>query len=81
MVKHRQLARQVGAFGDFASESSMDLDNMIFPTGSTFIFGSWICEADNNGKLQGHLLKDPDHHKEFPIFLIILMVLSMFHHR
>ena len=46
MVKHRQLARQVGAFGDFASESSMDLDNIIFPTGSTFIFGSWICEAD-----------------------------------
>ena len=40
---------------------------MIFSMGSTFIFGSWICEADNNGKLQGHLLKDPDHHKEFPI--------------
>ena len=40
---------------------------MIFPTGSTFIFGSWIYEADNNGKLQGHLLKDPDHHKEFHI--------------
>ena len=67
MVKHRQLARQVRDFGDFASESSMDLDNMIFPTGSTFIFGSWICEADNYGKLQGHLLKDPDHHEEFPI--------------
>jgi hypothetical protein len=45
----------------------MDLDNIIFQTGSTFIFGSWICEADNNGKLQGHLFKDPDHHKEFPI--------------
>jgi hypothetical protein len=45
----------------------MDLDNKIFPMGSTFIFGSWIYEADNNGKLQGHLLKDPDHHKEFPI--------------
>ena len=67
MVKHRQLARQVGAFGDFASESSMDLNNMIFPTGSIFIFGSWICEADNYGKLQSHLLKDPDHHEEFPI--------------
>ena len=67
MVKHRQLARQVGAFGDFASESSMDLDNMIFSTGSTFIFGSWICEADNYDKLQSHLLKDPDHHEEFPI--------------
>ena len=66
-MKHRQLARQVGAFGDFASESSMDLDNIIFPTGSTFIFGSWICEADNNGKLQSHLLEDPDHLKEVPI--------------
>ena len=65
MVKHRQLARQVGAFGDFASESSMDLDNMIFSKGSTFIFGSWICEVGNNGKLQGHLLEDSDHHHDF----------------
>ena len=64
MVKHRQLACQVGAFGEFASESSMDLNNMIFSTGSTFIFGSWICEADNNDKLQSHLLEDPDHLKE-----------------
>ena len=40
----------------------MDLDNMIFPTGSTFIFGSWICEADNYDKLQGHLLEDPRKH-------------------
>ena len=45
----------------------MDLDNMIFPTGSTFIFGSWIYEADNYGRLQSHLLKDPDQHEEFPI--------------
>ena len=45
----------------------MDLDNIIFPTGSTFIFGSWICEADNNGKLQSHLLKDPDHLEKVPI--------------
>jgi hypothetical protein len=36
----------------------MDLDNMIFSTGSTFTFGSWIYEADNQGKLQGCLLKD-----------------------
>ena len=64
MVKHRQLARQVGDFDDFASESSTDLDNMIFSTGSTFIFGSWICEAGDDGKLQGHLLKDSDHHQD-----------------
>ena len=64
MVKHRQLACQVGAFGEFASESSMDLDNMIFSTGSTFIFGSWICEASDDGKLQSHLLEDLGHHED-----------------
>ena len=64
VVKHRQLARQVGAFGEFASESSMDLNNMIFSTGSTFIFGSCICEADNNGKLQSRLLEDSKHHED-----------------
>ena len=67
MVKHRQLARQVGAFGEFASESSTDLDNMIFSAGSTFIFGSWIYEADDNGKLQGRLLEDSDHHEVYSI--------------
>ena len=67
MIKHRQLAHQVGAFGDFASESLMDLDNMIFSTGSTFIFGSWICEAGDDGKLQSHLLEDSDHHEDHSI--------------
>ena len=67
MVKHRQLAHQVGAFGDFASESSMDLDNMIFSKGSTFIFGSWICEASDDGKLQSRLLKDSDHLEDLSI--------------
>ena len=67
MVQHRQLARQVGAFSDFASESSMDLNNMIFSKGSIFIFGSWICEADDDGKLQGRLLKDSDHHQDLSI--------------
>ena len=57
-------ARQVGAFGKFASKSSTDLDNMIFSTGSTFIFGSWICEADDNGKLQRRLLEDSDHRED-----------------
>jgi hypothetical protein len=36
----------------------MDLDNIIFSTRSTFTFRSWIYEADNKGKLQGHLLED-----------------------
>jgi hypothetical protein len=51
------LARQVGAFGDFTIESSADLDAMIFSVGTTFIFGSWICEAEDNGKLQSHLME------------------------
>ena len=42
----------------------MDLDNMIFSMGSTFIFGSWICEAGDDGKLQSRLLKDSDHHED-----------------
>ena len=67
VVKHRQLARQVGAFGEFASESSTDLVNMIFSTGSAFIFGLWICKADDNDKLQGRLLKDLDHHEDLTI--------------
>ena len=37
---------------------------MIFSTGSTFIFGSWICEAGDDAKLQSRLLKDSDHHKD-----------------
>jgi hypothetical protein len=28
---------------------------MIFPVGSTFIFGSWICVADGDGRLQSQL--------------------------
>ena len=70
MVKHRQLARQVGAFGEFAPESSTDLDNMIFSMGSTFIFGSWISEAGDNGKLQSRLLEYSDHHEDHSISAI-----------
>ena len=43
----------------------MDLDNMIFSKGSTFIFGSWIYEACDDGKLQGRLLENSDHHQDF----------------
>ena len=42
----------------------MDLDNMIFSMGSTFTFGSWICEAGDDGKLQNSLLEDSDHHED-----------------
>ena len=42
----------------------MDLDNMIFSMRSTFIFGSWICEAGDDGKLHSRLLEDSDHHED-----------------
>jgi hypothetical protein len=57
VVKHRQLMGQVGAFGAIAIESSVDFDNMIFLMGSIFIFGSWVCEVDDKGNLQGCLVK------------------------
>jgi hypothetical protein len=40
---------------------------MIFPMESTFIFGSWICEVDHNGKLQGRLLEDSKNHEDLAI--------------
>ena len=40
---------------------------MIFSTGPTFIFGSWICEAIDDGKLQSRLLEDSDHHEDLSI--------------
>ena len=58
MAKHRQLARQVGVFGENAIKSSTDLDNMIFPAGSTFVSGSWVCEAGGDGKLRSYLLEN-----------------------
>ena len=45
---------------------------MIFSKGSTFIFGSWICEAGDDGKLQGRLLEDSDHHQDHPISMITI---------
>jgi hypothetical protein len=59
--------RQVGAFDGFASKSSTNLDNMIFSTGSTFIFGSWICEVDDKGKLQGRLLRDQENQEDLTL--------------
>jgi hypothetical protein len=51
------LARQVGAFGAIAIKSSIDFNNMIFLMRSIFIFGSWVCEADDKGILQRRLIK------------------------
>ena len=47
----------------------MDLVNMIFSMGSIFIFGSWICEAGDDGKLQSRLLEDSDHHEDLSILV------------
>jgi hypothetical protein len=67
VVKHRQRALQVGAFGAIAIKSSIDFDNMIFPKGSIFIFGSWVCEADDEGNLQGHLVEALETHEELAL--------------
>jgi hypothetical protein len=40
---------------------------MIFSMGSTFIFGSWICEADDKGKLQGRLVDDQENLKDLTL--------------
>jgi hypothetical protein len=64
VVKHRQLARQVGAFGVIAIKNSTDFDDMIFSTGSIFVFGSWVCKADNKGNLQGCLIEAQDAREE-----------------
>jgi hypothetical protein len=67
VVKHRQLARQVGAFGAIAIKSSTDFDDMIFPMGSIFIFGSWVCKANDKDNLHGHLIKALEAHKDLTL--------------
>jgi hypothetical protein len=44
-------------------ESLTDLDNMIFLEETTFVFESWICEADGDDKLHSYLLVDSGLHK------------------
>jgi hypothetical protein len=67
VVKHRQLARQVGAFGAIAIKSSTDFNDMIFPLGSIFIFGSWVYEMDGKGNLHGHLVEAPEAHEDLTL--------------
>jgi hypothetical protein len=40
---------------------------MIYSMRSTFIFGSWIYEADDEDKLQGCLLEDQENQKDFTL--------------
>ena len=46
---------------NFFLESSADLDlKMTFSAGTTFVFGSWIYEADGDGKLRAHLREEKE---------------------
>jgi hypothetical protein len=45
----------------------MDFDDMIFPMGSTFIFGSWVYEADDEGNLHGCLVEALEAHKDLTL--------------
>jgi hypothetical protein len=40
---------------------------MIIPMGSTFIFGSWVYEADNEGNLYGRLVEAPEAHEDLTL--------------
>jgi hypothetical protein len=40
---------------------------MIFPMGSIFIFGSWVCEADDKGNLHGHLVDALGAHEDLTL--------------
>jgi hypothetical protein len=37
---------------------------MVFPTGSIFIFRTWVCEVDDEGNLQGCLVEAQEAHEE-----------------
>jgi hypothetical protein len=69
VVKHRQLACQVGAFGAIVIKSSLNFDNMIFPTKSIFIFGLWVCKADDEGNLRGRLVEAQEAREELTLLM------------
>ena len=55
--KHRQLARQVGDLASPLANSmagSSDANNV--PKGTTLVFGSWACTADESGGFSSHLV-------------------------
>jgi hypothetical protein len=52
VVKHRQLARQVGVFIEHLSENSMasfSFTSTVPDEGTTLDFSSWICIANSSG--------------------------------
>jgi hypothetical protein len=57
VVKHRQLARQVGAFIEHPPENSMvsfNFTSVVLDEGTAFTFGSWLCIADDGGGFNSH---------------------------
>jgi hypothetical protein len=42
---------------------------MIFPMGSIFIFGSWVCEADDEGNLERCLIEAQEACEEFTLLV------------
>jgi hypothetical protein len=42
---------------------------MIFPMGSSFIFGSWVYEADDEDNLHGCLIKTLEAHKDLTLLM------------
>ena len=58
-IKHRQLAPTVGLFTDNHQKNSMASFNFNFPAinaGTTFVFGSWSCTANESGGFTSHLI-------------------------
>jgi hypothetical protein len=47
------------------TKSSKDFDDMIFPSGSEFVFGSWAYKTDEKGNLQGRLVEAQEDHGKF----------------
>jgi hypothetical protein len=59
VVKHRQLARQVGVFIEHPPKNPMasfNFTSAVLDEGITFIFGSWIWVANGLGGFNSHLV-------------------------
>jgi hypothetical protein len=59
VVKHRQLACQVGVFIEHPLENlmvSLSFTSNVLDEGTTFVFGSWICVANGLGCFNSHLV-------------------------
>jgi hypothetical protein len=58
VIKHRQLARQVGMFIEHPAKNSMasfNFTSTMLDEGMAFTFGSWFCITDDGGGFNSHL--------------------------